>query len=278
MSGGRTSIAVLLLVAAAPACTSIITTQIYVRQTNRALQDYYGENLAEDWTPSDSKRHRELREGEVADFEIPVGAGEVVGILGACDKDCTALTMQILDEDGFPVASVTESTRHPWVTIDPGDPATYTVRIGMAECSSEPCFASYWTMRGPSPEIESLYHYYIETLESDWAGIGPIYRGDLDRLRSRNFAWSFLGGEEASVIAACDPNCSNLNVQVIDPDGFPLTNLASGGSDQRLTVSFAVESTGDYRVDIGMGECQTDPCSFAYWVLERRSSSDADEQ
>jgi len=258
-------------------CSAIVTRQIYVRQANASLQDYYATSLISNWTPSDAKRHAELHVGGVADFNISVAADEVIGVLGACDEDCTALTMQILDEEGFAVQTVSESTRHPFASLEPlGVSATYTVRIRMAECSSEPCFASYWTMREPSPEIERLYDYYIESLETDWAGTGPINRGDLDRLRSTNVPWVLLGGQQASVIAACDPNCTNLNVQIVDAEGFGMTNLVSGGSDQRLTATFDVSETGEYRVDIGMGECEQDPCSFAYWLLERRRPSETD--
>lgn len=266
------------VVVGAIGCSPIVTQNIYVGQADESLTTFYSENLSEEWRPSDQRRRSRLDQGEVDEFTITVGAGEVIGVLGGCDDDCGALTMQVLDASGQAVASVTESTRHPFISIPPDDPQAYTVRIAMAECRSEPCFASYWVMRSPSEEMTRLYNYYTDALEADWDGIGPLQRGDREALRPEERPWRFLGGQQASVIAACDPNCGGLAIRVLDGQGFPLPLLGLDGDDQRMSVRFEVETSGTYRVDIGMGECRAEACSFAYWVLERRTEDAADDE
>ena len=261
--------------AAVSGCTAIITKQIYIGQAEQALRQEYSDNLSQSWTEGSVLERMELAQGQSAAFEVRVLSGEAVGVLAACDQDCSGLNLEIRDADGFPVDRVISGEdNRPFASVEPGPAHVYTAQITMAACADDPCFVSYWVMRTPSPEVRELVTYYQETLQSEWDAIGPTQRGALERLRTTEFPVDLLRGEDISIVAACDPDCVDLNIQVVDAEGFPLDQTIAG-TERIPTSTFAVAATGTYQLRVGMAECTDDPCSFAYWILERRRGTDA---
>ncbi|MDX1392806.1 MAG: hypothetical protein R3195_00375 [Gemmatimonadota bacterium] len=258
----------------ASACSPIITKQIYIGQAEDALRVEYEENLAGEWARGSVLERIELRQGESATFPVRVIAGEAAGVLAACDQDCNGLNLELRDADGFPVDRVISGVdNRPFATVPPGPAQELTAEIAMVACESNPCFVSYWVMRSPSPEVGELIAYYEQSLASQWRPVGPTQRGTLEQLTSSSYALDFLGGENASVVAACDPDCVELNIQVVDSDGFPV-DQTMGGTERTPVSAFTVTTAGTYRLIVGMAGCNDEPCSFAYWILQRQGAAD----
>ena len=72
---------------------------------------------------------------------LTLNAGTAYIFQGACDQDCSDADMEILDPSGQQVALDVESDDTPTVAVEPRRSGQYRVRIWLAQCSVEPCYA-----------------------------------------------------------------------------------------------------------------------------------------
>lgn len=83
--------------------------------------------------------------GQHRDYALDAGRAYV--FVGACDQDCDDADMEILDAHGNQVASDVASDDRPVVGITPPRAGEYTVRIWLANCSQEPCYVGFRSLR-----------------------------------------------------------------------------------------------------------------------------------
>jgi hypothetical protein len=270
---------VLVVAGSTARCTPIVSEQIFLNQARGSLQTHFEQNLATDWTPSSDVTLLYLDQGETVDLEVSTAAGQRAGVLGSCDDDCVDLNIEIFDTDGFRVAydaQEADAAKYPFARFTAGDSSTHRVRFGMAECRSEPCYVAYWVVRDRSASgqvVSGLYDHYRLTMAADWETSSIIQTANLGEEARYAITRVFEGGRMAGVIAVCDTNCANLDIQVFDADGFRVAyEQQADDMESRPFASFPVERTGSYRVEFGMAECRRDPCSFAYMLMQEATN------
>ncbi|WP_395646109.1 hypothetical protein [Terricaulis sp.] len=80
-------------------------------------------------------------------LELTLNAGTSYLFQGACDQDCTDVDMEILDPRGRQMALDVESNDRPTVAVEPRQTGAYRIRIWLAQCSVEPCYAGVRSYR-----------------------------------------------------------------------------------------------------------------------------------
>jgi hypothetical protein len=268
-----------LLVVMAAACSVKVREVGFQREAEQSLLDEYEQSLAGRWSPSSEIEHVSLGGNETHTLDVSLAAGQIAAVLGSCDEDCLDLNIEVLGPDGFQVARDEGSAggaKYPFAQFSSQDSATYKVVIGMADCSAEPCSVAFWVMRdrSGSEAASDLFRFYGEELASEWAREAPVIQSsNLAAGRAYAVDRDFAVGQTIGVVAACDANCVDLNIEVRGPDGFQVARDEDTLERARYPFAqFAPRVTGTYRIEFGMAECNEEPCSFAYWVVRKRAS------
>ncbi len=79
---------------------------------------------------------------------------------------------------------------------------------------------------------------------------------------------NLVGGANYFIVAACDEDCSDLDLRL-----FPTTSrtafVEDTGEDDNPVISFTAPRTGRYMLAVDMARCQERLCYYAYRVLRR---------
>lgn len=90
--------------------------------------------------------------------------------------------------------------------------------------------------------------------------LGNLDQGDKD-------TWSFYFDEnlEYLVSAACDADCSDIDVKIKNEAGEVVVEDTL--EDDQPIVSFTPSVSGTYDVEIGMYKCADEPCYFGFGIF-----------
>ncbi|WP_296817765.1 toll/interleukin-1 receptor domain-containing protein [Brevundimonas sp.] len=80
--------------------------------------------------------------GAAYDFEVELGQGDTVRVLGACDTNCSDVDLYVTGPDGVEIGSDTLLDDYPVVEIPNTVGGVYTIRIAMPTCSAETCIGA----------------------------------------------------------------------------------------------------------------------------------------
>lgn len=95
--------------------------------------------------------------------------------------------------------------------------------------------------------------------------VGHAVLGDLDDQRSHEFPLTLPHDTHLVVLGACDEECRNLDLSLLDADG---NEVVSDDYDDARPVLYAdVTAHASYRLRVFMGSCGAEPCTFAYQLL-----------
>jgi hypothetical protein len=83
-----------------------------------------------------------MGEGKVDSWSLNFEKGMSYRIVGACDKDCADLDIEILDGTDVVTRDVLDDDA-PVVSFSPKASGTLRVKVTMAKCSDEPCFFGF---------------------------------------------------------------------------------------------------------------------------------------
>jgi hypothetical protein len=80
-------------------------------------------------------------------------------------------------------------------------------------------------------------------------------------------SWTFplSGGTEYMIIAACDEDCSDVDIAVYDSDGDTVASDVS--ADDVPVVRVTPNRDGQYSIEIKMYECSNEPCYWGFGVF-----------
>lgn len=76
------------------------------------------------------------------DFEVELGQGDTVRVLGACDANCSDVDLYVTGPDGAEIGSDTLLDDYPVVEIPDTAGGVYTIRIAMPGCSADTCIGA----------------------------------------------------------------------------------------------------------------------------------------
>jgi hypothetical protein len=91
--------------------------------------------------------------------------------------------------------------------------------------------------------------------------------GSLEEGRSETHDVRLRGGQAYAILGACDNDCGDLDLFLLDDDGNEIDSDVS--TDDFPIVRYSPRRTGEYRVRVRMYECDTEPCFFAVGVYSR---------
>lgn len=80
--------------------------------------------------------------GDAYDFEVELGQGDTVRVLGACDANCSDVDLYVTGPDGAEIGSDTLLDDYPVVEIPNTAGGVYTIRIAMPGCSADTCIGA----------------------------------------------------------------------------------------------------------------------------------------
>lgn len=130
-------VAAVVLVSGAPASAQLAPddAQVIARQLRAYEQGHSGQGLPRVFGP----RMGQLRAGTSQAFTIPLQAGRVYSVVGACDRDCTDLDFRLFDPNGQEVGNDLAADDAPMVRLRAGPAGRYRLEVIMVNCQSNPC-------------------------------------------------------------------------------------------------------------------------------------------
>lgn len=105
--------------------------------------------------------------------------------------------------------------------------------------------------------------FYQEVLQGEgYTTLVTSPAGSLDEGSVQDHGVSMTRGTEYAFFAACDNDCSDVDLVVLDPDGQEMA--ADRAGDDSPTLRFRAEASGAHTIRVSMASCSVEPCQ--YWV------------
>ncbi len=92
--------------------------------------------------------------------------------------------------------------------------------------------------------------------------MGSIYTGEDD-------LWTFYfdEGTEYIISAACDNDCTDIDVKILNEDGEVVQEDTK--DDDQPIVAFTPKVSASYEVEVKMYKCSEEPCYFGFGIFRR---------
>lgn len=97
--------------------------------------------------------------------------------------------------------------------------------------------------------------------------VGTPTTGWLDEGEAARFTVWLTGGERYAIAAACDRDCSDVDLQLFSPAGDEVDRDFL--SDDEPMVFAAPYVSGRYTVRVSMASCSVDPCEYYAGVFQQ---------
>lgn len=112
------------------------------RGTLGGYLDSYGEQYAAGLDAVMDDELARIAPGDAYDFEVELGEGDTVRVLGACDTNCSDVDLYVTGPDGAEIGSDVLTDDYPVVDIPNTVGGVYTIRIAMPGCSADSCIGA----------------------------------------------------------------------------------------------------------------------------------------
>lgn len=86
--------------------------------------------------------------------------------------------------------------------------------------------------------------------------------GKLAQGRTDSWRLHFDGGRQYVVTGACDSDCNDLDLAILDDKGNSL--VSDNETDDYPVLEFRPSSSGQYTVEVEMYACDVEPCYFGF--------------
>ena len=100
-----------------------------------------------------------------------------------------------------------------------------------------------------------------------YAADGAPAMGSLNDDASEGVLVQLNGGMRYAILGVCDNDCTDVDLRVYDPFGNMLGEDIL--VDDHPVVEFTAGSTGQFRVNVMMATCNTNPCYYGVQVYAR---------
>jgi hypothetical protein len=95
---------------------------------------------------------------------------------------------------------------------------------------------------------------------------GPLY-GRLADDASEAHEMVVVGGNDYALFAACDNDCSDLDLKIYDPAGSLV--MQDVAVDDTPVLTFTAHSSGKYRIETVMATCSRNPCFYGLELMAK---------
>ena len=106
-----------------------------------------------------------------------------------------------------------------------------------------------------------------ELRSSGYTRVGDTLVGWLDEGESATRSVWLSAGQRYLVAAACDRDCSDVDLQLFSPAGIEVDSDL--GSDDEPIVYATPARSGTYRIRVSMPSCSVDPCEYFAGVFRQ---------
>jgi hypothetical protein len=236
-----------------------------------------------------------LRTGANTSHTLQLNAGTSYQLVGVCDNDCSDFDLRMYDARGRMVAEDMLTDDTPVLSVTPRSTGTYTVRVIMTACSSQPCryglgvYGSGGGRRGVygnnnggndnggndngngdqwTQQVANLLNQAASTATS--RGMRRTHEPFIGSLRtgaSENHTLQLNAGTSYSLIGVCDNDCSDLDMRVYDSNGRMVGEDVL--TDDTPVVNVTPRRSGTYTVRAIMTTCSQAPCRYGLGVYGR---------
>lgn len=242
--------------------------------------------------PHAARGHRPVRNSETVQgltldgamiVPLNVRRGETYVVYGACDDDCRDLDMEIYGPDGMLAERDILPDDTPFVQLTAAASGRAYVRVWLASCAAEPCYVGVRAMSGgevvsrePAASMfgveapadwpqrvralltrsgeRHLDARYTVIARSEEEEIAPV-RSESDGHR---VAYELEAGRTYRFQAACDQDCSDVDIEVLDPAGAQIALNVDFDNNPYVEVTPA--ASGSHVVRVWLAQCSVEPC------------------
>lgn len=113
-------------------------------------------------------------------------------------------------------------------------------------------------------QLQAMYTAIAENADFD---IQKYVVGKLNVSADDSWTFNINKGFDVTVIGACDADCADLDIRILDAKGNLITEDTL--VDDRPVVTFTSESTGQFTVVATMVQCSAEPCYFGFGVMTK---------
>jgi len=89
--------------------------------------------------------------------------------------------------------------------------------------------------------------------------------GKLDEDETDTWTMTLYGGNEYIIIGACDGDCGDLDITVLDENDNPVARDTE--TDDVPVVELTLEEQGRYQIQVKMYDCSVEPCYFGLGIF-----------
>lgn len=89
--------------------------------------------------------------------------------------------------------------------------------------------------------------------------------GKLDKDETDTWTMTLYGGNEYIIIGACDGDCGDLDIAVLDEYDNPVAGDTE--TDDVPVVELNLEEQGRYQIKVTMYDCSVEPCYFGLGIF-----------
>ena len=169
-----------------------------------------------------------------SDFDhwITLDGGEERAVLAVCDEDCSDIDLYLYDEGGVLIDSDTSTDDVPVLLVTPPRRTRYRVQVTMYDCEVEPCFYAVGVYQGggtltDAGDYQGQADRYLQTafdalLAEDKYRMEESLYGNLYSSGDETFQIELGSGRPYRILGACDDDCGDLDLILIDPNGNEL--------------------------------------------------------
>ena len=236
-----------------------------------------------------------LRTGANTSHTLQLNGGTSYQIIGVCDNDCSDFDLRLFDQRGRMVTEDMLTDDTPVLSVTPPNTGTYTVRVIMTACSSQPCRYGLGVYGGGgrgrgiygnnnndggrrgndndngdqwTQQVANLLNQAASTATRN--GMRRTHEPFIGSLRtgaSENHTIQLNAGTSYSLIGVCDNDCSDLDMRVYDSNGRLVGEDVL--TDDTPVVNVTPRRSGTYTVRAIMTTCSQAPCRYGLGTYGR---------
>lgn len=130
--------------------------------------------------------------------------------------------------------------------------------------ASAPVFAQSYA-RQVWNQLQDVYNQVSDNSDFE---LEKYVIGKLDQGKRDSWTFTLERGVEYLIIGACDNDCSDLDMTVVDQQDAVI--VKDEEVDATPTARFRVNRTGEFTVDLDMFKCRDNPCFFGFGLFSNK--------
>jgi hypothetical protein len=133
-----------------------------------------------------------------------------------------------------------------------------TVMLSPSSASAQDPATAVWN------QLQAMHTAITQTVPYD---IQKYVVGKLTVSAEDKWTFNINKGFEVTVIGACDADCADLDLQILDASGNVIVQDVL--VDDRPVVTFTANTNGQFTVVATMVQCSAEPCYFGFGLMTK---------